>query len=416
MDKIRTFSEALAVLHQRHHLFGIERQPKQLKTSDVDGPVVFSNDLETATVPPAFFTVQTIQELKALGGVSDSQYGSGKMEPHHPLPKPFSAERLADASGNHIDLCKAFRAYIYGDSTLVKDYEEILNAKRFPMKIAFFGGEELTITEGNPLIIEDKDCHGEPVVLVYDQITIEPGGEIIYCTNGTVKASTIAGHGSAQKPNLINKSSNGIDGFDGESGHDGLNGRDGVAGIEKAYGCAVESTAGTDAIDGSSGGAGMGGGSGGNANDIVIDVQLLTGSINVVSVGGNGGKGGSGGNGGNGGMGGNGGNKVGECSAGSGGNGGNGGDGGHAGNGGKGGDSGNVYIHLSEGQPVINTRSYGGNGGNGGKGGKGGEGGKGGAGDSSQPGVSGQDGVDGKSGGVGVAGKIYVNGNVQGYP
>ncbi|MEK9495962.1 hypothetical protein V2H77_05750 [Photorhabdus sp. P32] len=413
MDKIRTVSETLAVLHQRHHLFGIERQPKQLKTSDFDGPVVFSNDQKTATVLPAFFTVQTIQELKALGGVPDSQYGSGKMEPHHPLPEPFSAERLADVFGNHIDLCKAFRAYIYGDSALVKDYEEILNAKRFPMKVALYSGDELTITKDKPLIIEDKDCYGEPVVLIYNQIAIEPGGEIIYCTNGKVKANTIVVNGSAQKPDFISKGSDGANGFDGELGRNGFSGGDGVAGIEKAYGCAVEATAGTDATDGSSGGLGMGGGNGGNAYDIVIDVELLIGPINLVSIGGNGGNGGDGGHGGNGGTGGNGGNKVGECSAGSGGNGGNGGDAGHAGNGGNGGDSGNVYINVSEGQPVISVQSYGGHGGNGGKGGKGGEGGKGGAGHSSQSGVSGQDGIDGKPGEAGVAGKIYVNGNVQ---
>ncbi|MBS9440453.1 hypothetical protein [Photorhabdus heterorhabditis] len=416
MHKIRTVAETLAVLHQYHHLAGIERQPKQLKTLDFDDKVIFSNDPKTATVPPAFFTVQTIQELKALGGVPDSEYGPGKMEPHHPLPEPFSAERLANVSGNHIDLCKAFRAYIYSDSALVKDYEEILNAKRFPMKVALYSGEKMTVASDNPLVVEDKDDYGEPVVLVYDQIIIEPGGQIIYRTNGRIEASTIVGNGSDQKPNIISKSDDGGDGFDGETGCDGSNGGDGVAGIENKYGCAVESTAGSDATGGSSGGLGVGGGEGGNANDIVIHVQLVTGSVNVESIGGKGGNGGDGGDGGNGGIGGNGGNKTGKSSAGRAGNGGNGGDGGDAGNGGKGGDSGNVYINFLGGQPVINTQSYrgnGGNGGKGGKGGKGGDGGKGGVGNSSQSGVSGRDGIDGKSGGVGVAGKIYINGNVQ---
>ncbi|MEK9494923.1 hypothetical protein V2H77_00210, partial [Photorhabdus sp. P32] len=91
MNKRKTVAETLAILRQDYNLIGVERQPKQLKTSDFDGKVIFSNDPETATVPPAFFTVQTIQELKALGGIPDSEYGSGKMEPHHPLPEPFSA-------------------------------------------------------------------------------------------------------------------------------------------------------------------------------------------------------------------------------------------------------------------------------------------------------------------------------------
>ncbi|ERT10268.1 hypothetical protein [Photorhabdus temperata] len=230
MDKIRTVAETLAILHQNHHLVGIERQPKQLKTSDFDGKVIFSNDPKTATVPPAFFTVQTIQELKALGGVPDSEYGPGKMEPHHPLPEPFSAERLANVTGNHIDLCKAFRAYIYGNSALVKDYEDILNAKRFPMKMALYSGESITVTADNPVIVEDKEGYGEPVALVYDQIIFEPGGQIIYHTSGSINANNVIGNESAEKENIVSRGHDGADGLEGAPGNDGLMAAMGVRG------------------------------------------------------------------------------------------------------------------------------------------------------------------------------------------
>ncbi|ETS33345.1 hypothetical protein PTE_00504 [Photorhabdus khanii NC19] len=307
MDKIRTVAETLAILHQHHHPFGLERQPKQLKTSDFDGPVIFSNDLETATVPPAFFTVQTIQELKELGGIPDSEYGPGKMEPHHPLPESFSAERLENATGNHIDLCKAFRAYIYSDSALVKDYEEILNAKRFPMKVALYSGENITITSDNPLIVENKDDYGEPVVLVYDQIIIEPGGRIIYRTNGRIEANTIVGNGSTKDEGIVNKGSHGANGFDGAPGNSGANGSDGHVGTDSKNGCLFNSTPGTDGASGSVGAIGGDGAAAGNATDLTVNVQHVTGEIGAATLGGNGGNGGRGGMGGWGGKGGDGG-------------------------------------------------------------------------------------------------------------
>ncbi|EQB98689.1 hypothetical protein, partial [Photorhabdus temperata] len=295
MDKIRTVAETLAILHQNHHLVGIERQPKQLKTSDFDGKVIFSNDPKTATVPPAFFTVQTIQELKALGGVPDSEYGPGKMEPHHPLPEPFSAERLANVTGNHIDLCKAFRAYIYGNSALVKDYEDILNAKRFPMKMALYSGESITVTADNPVIVEDKEGYGEPVALVYDQIIFEPGGQIIYHTSGSINANNVIGNESAEKENIVSRGHDGADGLEGAPGNDGADGSNGSEGVGHKNGCYFDGTPGTDGTSGTVGGLGGNGAPGGNVNDMTVNAQ----SLDWVNTGGYR-KGGNGGNGGHG--------------------------------------------------------------------------------------------------------------------
>ncbi|WP_118988362.1 hypothetical protein, partial [Photorhabdus sp. CRCIA-P01] len=291
MDKIRTVAETLAVLHQYHRPFGLERQPKQLKTSDFDGPVIFSNDLKTATVPPAFFTVQTIQELKALGGVPDSRYGPGKMEPYHPLPEPFSAERLANVPENHIDLCKAFRAYIYGNSALVKDYEEMLNVKCFPMKVALYSGEEITITADNPLIIKDKDNYGEPVVLVYNQITIEPEGKVICYTNGRIEANVIQGIGFGPK-HFVNEGKDGARGTAGTSGSGGVSGVSGRSGFENKSCCITQPTPGTDGTKGSSGARGSDGEPGQEADKLTVTCAEARGLIYLQSEGGDGGNGG----------------------------------------------------------------------------------------------------------------------------
>ncbi|WP_176692926.1 collagen-like protein [Photorhabdus luminescens] len=437
MDKIRTVAETLAILHQYHHPFGLERQPKQLKTADFDGPVIFSNDLETATVPPAFFTVQTIQELKALNGVPDSQYKSGKMESHHPLPEPFSAERLANVSGDHIDLRKAFNAYIYGDSELVKDYEEMLNAKRFPMQVALYSGDEITISKDHPLIIRDKDHRGEPVVLVYNQITIEPEGKVICYTNGRIEANVIQGN-SYYFTNTGDDGKHGAAGTDGNSGADGAKGN---PGIQNKHECTTDAASGSDGTNGSSGARGADGEPAKAGEKLTIACPSVRGTVNLWSAGGNGGNGGDGGHGGNGGKGGDGGygsvdKAVGDqndyktttslCKSGNGGKGGDGGDGGNGGNGGRNGDGGDIYFSYSEGNPLIKclaSPGIAGAGGNPGMRGKGGDGGStltnsGDGGTTlSITGEFGQAGIDGKRGEpgeqAGNVGLIYVNGKLQ---
>ncbi|TDB62106.1 hypothetical protein [Photorhabdus khanii] len=418
MNKVKIVAETLAELHEYYRLTDIERQPKQLKTADFDGPVVFSDDPKIATVSPAFFTVQTIQELKRLGGVPDSDYGPGGMEPHHPLPEPYSAERLANVTGNHADVCKAFRAYIYGDSALVKDYENILNAKRFPLKIALYGGDSITISAGNPLIVQSQDNHGEPIVLVYEQITVEPGGQIIYRTNGAVQANTMTMVSALDLNNdsfnIINQGNNGSHGANGGSGGDGKNGSNGNAGQNNKNSCAKAATAGTNGANGVDGGSGSNGENGGNAADINLKVGQVTGVVSLASIGGNGGDGGNGGHGGIGGNGGNGGSSTDYCSAGRGGNGGSGGDGGNGGNSGKGGNGGNIYFRYDSGTPTIDAKSVGGSGGARGYAGYRGSGGNGGSGSpygsAGSSGVSGKDGVVGTTG---VKGHVYINGREQ---
>ncbi|OCA56085.1 collagen-like protein [Photorhabdus namnaonensis] len=440
MEKIRTVAETLAILHQYHHPFGLERQPKQLKTADFDGPVIFSNDPETATVPPAFFTVQTIQELKALNGVPDSRYGPGKMESHHPLPEPFSAERLANVSANHIDLYKAFRAYIYGDSALVKDYEEMLNAKCFPMKVAFYNGEEITVSANNPLIIKDKEYCGELVVLVYNKITIEPEGKVICYTNGRIEADVIQGLGSTPL-HLVSKGKDGEIGAPGATGSSGANGIEGLPGRKKKDTCVTPPTSGTDGTNGSPGAKGSNGESGGVAKKLNVSTTRLDGIVYLASEGGAGGNGGHGGDGGGGGNGGDGGfcynGADGDCSgghsyvttdprylSGHGGDGANGGAGGNGGNGGNGGDGGDIECNYSTGNPNMSYWSTAGLPGAGGSAGRGGKGGDGGSAwcdvkdrirNLSCSGIPGKKGINGKSGEPGMQGKggqIYINGKL----
>lgn len=411
MSQLKTYSESLTdLLAQR--VMGVERQPKILKTADHEGDVVLSNDPDTASVPPAFFTVNSIQELKALGGVPDSLYGSNGMPDHHPLPAPFSAERLRNATGNHADLCTALRAYVYGNSALVQDYQDILNSKRFPMQVAVYTGDDIVVSPGHDLIVEDKDGHGDPVVLAYNSITVEPGGRIIYKTNGTVKASKMVVVANATPDyNFNNVGGNGGSGGSGSNGNNGAAGSDGNAGKDNKSSCAQAATNGTAGGGGTAGANGVAGGKGETANDVYLAVDQLDGKVVALTQGGNGGAGGNGGNGGAGGKGGNGGASTSQCSAGNGGAGGSGGKGGNAGAGGDGGNGGQIYITYSSGVPSIQAKAVGGQGGTGGRGGSGGAGGSGGSGKTAgSNGSVGGTGSSGTAGKAGASGKIYVNG------
>ena len=381
MSQLKTYSESLTdLLAQR--VMGVERQPKILKTADHEGDVVLSNDPDTASVPPAFFTVNSIQELKALGGVPDSLYGSNGMPDHHPLPAPFSAERLRNATGNHADLCTALRAYMYGNSALVQDYQDILNSKRFPMQVAVYTGDDIVVSPGHDLIVEDKDGHGDPVVLAYNSITVEPGGRIIYKTNGTVKASKMVVVANATPDynfnNVGGNGGNGGNGGSGSNGNNGAAGSDGNAGKDNKSSCAQSATNGTAGGGGTAGADGVAGGKGETANDVYLAVDQLDGKVVALTQGGNGGAGGNGGNG---------------------------------GAGGKGGNGGQIYITYSSGVPSIQAKAVGGQGGTGGRGGSGGAGGSGGSGKTAgSNGSVGGTGSSGTAGKAGASGKIYVNG------
>ncbi len=415
MSDLKSVAATLAELSRSsYHLTGLEAQPPSLKTSDFAGPVLFSDDPAVSSVPPAFFTVNTLQELKALGGVPDSQYGPAGMAEHHPLPDPFDAQRLAKVSGNHADLCKAFRAYMFGNSQRVSDYQDILNAKRFPMQVALFTGNNLTVSPGKPLIVEDKEGHGNPVVLVYSTITVEPGGQIIYRTNGTVKAQNMNVQGSSGNSAIVNQGGDGGHGASGSSGRNGGNGWHGSSGQDNKNSCASGASSGSNGAPGSDGGHGGDGSKGGNGNDVNIVVEELSGNVIARSIGGQGGDGGSGRNGGNGGYGGSGGASTSQCAAGDGGNGGKGGNGGNGGDGGQGGNGGNVYITYESGTPALNASAVGGTGGRGGEAGAGGSGGAGGAGRTKgNYGTTGKQGTPGKAGAAGLVGKVFVNGRPQ---
>ena len=155
-----------------------------LRTDTKKGEFLLSPDSSLNNgSPPVICEIDSIQKLKKLTGCDDSLFDLGV----------FSSEELEfpvwDSTYDHTVwkdlparwkaiLCRACQAYIYGDSRKVAAYEDVLNRKYFPMKIACFTGESIVVTKDHPLII-DPGSSPHPVVLHYDSITLEEGAKII---------------------------------------------------------------------------------------------------------------------------------------------------------------------------------------------------------------------------------------------
>jgi hypothetical protein len=290
---------------------------------------------------------------------------------------------------------------------------------------------DVIVTPSSPLTITDNNRN-------FGTVTIKPGGQIFIKTSaditvkqltkesGTLK-SVAPSAGNATNPRGLAASLEqstpdiSIMGTPGKSGNNGANGAAGNPGVPGtnascnwASGC-TDGSAGTNGAPGGNAGDASNGGKAGDVLPVRMSVGTLTGTLFLVSAGGEGGSGGIGGAGGNGGNGGKGGDGDSDGAYSHNGYaGGNGANGGNGGNGGDGGDGGNGalimirYATLSPNSQFV-PNAYSSSPGAGGSGGVGGNGGAGGVGGS-------KGGTNGTPGAVGSAGKSGLPGSGHGQP
>jgi len=99
---------------------------------------------------PKMITVQTLDEFKKLFGNPDSDYDTGKMKDHHDSLPPRDdtkthpvSKDMAGEDRRNID--KALKAYILGDSKKYASYKPAIEELHFPMEIAAYAADDLTI-------------------------------------------------------------------------------------------------------------------------------------------------------------------------------------------------------------------------------------------------------------------------------
>lgn len=374
----------------------------------------FTADLNQPSVlKPVYVTVQSIDDFKEFGGIPDDLYASGAVQEHHYIPPEWPTDkmkRLEELSlRERIMICKAYQAYIFGNSQKVQSYKEIIQNLFFPAQVALFSGENLYVESGEILTIKSPSPD-VPVVLSFIKVTVEAGGRIINTCPVTWLVNTFEQQGDVSPYNLVCKGADGKPGTDNDSKPGpSAPGKKGPDGEDDGKHCVIQPHNGDPGQPGLTGETGGNGVSGSDASSGKFTFDTVNGPVILGSLGGNGGDGGKGGDGGQGGSGGLPGNMSKYCTKqaypGVGGKGGNGGPGGKGGDGGNGNEVYFNYTTLESGGSISvyqpKDQCQGGKGGSPGQPGKGGEG--------SESAGSGEPGQVGENGKNGKYGSVYIN-------
>ena len=176
--------------------FGIDPGgvPKLVSTSDMKDGAACGHPAGNSAFPPAkVMTINSIQEMKSLGGCDDQEYLQGRASDaciaYPGSLASLAAPTLQSCDGDvcilkdamtldhHDAVAKAMNAYMMGNSTKVSDYESHINAIHFPMQMAVHAAEDIVITKDKPLIVNNPT--GAPTTLIFGTVTVEPGGYIL---------------------------------------------------------------------------------------------------------------------------------------------------------------------------------------------------------------------------------------------
>lgn len=172
------------------------REPHQfthdgtLTPADFGGNLTISADPDKSDIQPVHVPFTSMAHLKQLVGVPDEQYQTAPHADHTvPYPEPLPQDRgaflrqsqnICDlryhlTANEHQTLVTAARAYVYGNSDKVKDYEDLLDAHFTPGTLAFFAAATLDIPDGQTVTL----APGGPAVLNFGTITVHGSGQLI---------------------------------------------------------------------------------------------------------------------------------------------------------------------------------------------------------------------------------------------
>ncbi|MCQ0090813.1 hypothetical protein FGD77_03390 [Roseovarius sp. M141] len=157
------------------------------------GAMVVSADPGQDNLDSKLVEVNSIAELKAIGGIADSHFKTAG-DKHINYPEAQLKTDVPEAIGRaRADSCaleslihpddeatinQAMMAYVHGDSSKVKGFEDVINALKFPTQILVTVGEDITVTKDNPLIIGQDSPHVDGGKAVFGTVTVEEGGQI----------------------------------------------------------------------------------------------------------------------------------------------------------------------------------------------------------------------------------------------
>lgn len=169
------------------------------------GPMKVSADPNLDNLNSRLITVNSVEELKQIGGIADAQFKKGN-DRHLNYPddvNPDIANAIARAKSDNCalesliaphDLTKidaAMLAFVNGNSEKVKAYESVINALKFPAQILVTAGEDITVTPSTPLVIGENSPYVHGGLALFGTVTVEPGGQIQILIPVTFQASQL---------------------------------------------------------------------------------------------------------------------------------------------------------------------------------------------------------------------------------
>lgn len=153
-----------------------------------DGPQSYLSDRPgvKSIIPAAKVAIHSLDDLKSLAGNKDEDYENGLLKAHlhenlpaWPTEKNKHAPEHLSIEENE-SIVKAFKTFVYGHSAQVDSYKDIIHNHFFPLTLASYAAQNLTVQAGQVLNVD-----GSMAVATFGTVTVEKGGRINYEVNAS---------------------------------------------------------------------------------------------------------------------------------------------------------------------------------------------------------------------------------------
>jgi hypothetical protein len=135
-------------------------------------------------------TLTSVDEIKRLLGVPDSTFKSSASDQHirYVQPPKYADNKqmtlLALTQAERGDLETAAYAYLFGDSSKVTGWKNVINRLLLPRELSFVAYESITVKPGKPLILTNPSY-------TFGTVIIEQGGQIIVQSESKMDAQLL---------------------------------------------------------------------------------------------------------------------------------------------------------------------------------------------------------------------------------
>ncbi|ACV62203.1 hypothetical protein Dtox_1323 [Desulfofarcimen acetoxidans DSM 771] len=160
-----------------------------IKTGDGKGECYITADPNyTSAVKSRTLIAKDQETYIRYMGIPKGNLNANEIRARLSMPNDWNQERNGVSeqgltANEYCNVRKAMRLIAAGDGDSVKSYNGIINSLYFPMEMDAFVEENIVISKDKPLILKSLDCR--PMVVVFESVTLEAGGQII-CQGGTV--------------------------------------------------------------------------------------------------------------------------------------------------------------------------------------------------------------------------------------